>query len=792
MQPIFSSGIPTGDAFAVIIGGGIAGTSVAYHLTKRNFRDIIVLEKDKLGSGTTFHSPGLVSAAHPAHRFKPILARSVDLYSRLEEETGEKVEFSRSGTLRLATNSTRMNEFRRYVARDYFQKGDVCKTSLIDANEVQKLTNIVDTSKVLGALYTTGDGYVNTEALTRALAKGAEAGGAKIIENCSSFTLTEQSNGDWIVRFENGSEIRTINIVNAAGLWAVEVAKLTNYDLPLTFVEHQFVGNLEYLPAIVDHDSTFYIRKDGDHLFFGGFEPRASDVVIREDWHEATLEPCFERLSAAYGRACELIPCLNGSPVDARACGVTITADGYPLVGPTNERQNYWLQVGYFDGISSCGGMGKYLADWIVDREPPSELFDTEASRFNRWATRKFIKEKSQETYSMFYNWSYVNRLAGRPSERVSGIYARLAKQGGIFTFRNGWEVAETFPVDDESPASAVIREYQMVTNKCGITDLSWKSKIEVRGADSVDFLYHLLTNQVPKLGTISSGLMLTTNGNILAPLKVFHHDQFRTEFILLTDPERESRDIDWMKRVAAERRANVDISAVGEYLASVALVGPCSREVLQNLTITDVSDKSFGERSTRLIRIQNVPVLAARTSTTMGQLSYEFFHNKAGKQFGIVNFGQATHNMLRIEHGFKLWGRELTLDTNPFECGLEHLVDITKKDFIGRNALLKIIDTKWKRRLVLIACDPLKDLKDWACVPKGMEVIRRKGEEERIGQITSGTYSVRLNCPLAFAWINSDVTLNDEVYFERLHSYLFIILVLYLCKTAFIFHFFF
>ncbi|VDD86525.1 unnamed protein product [Enterobius vermicularis] len=796
----------TKNAFAVVVGGGVVGTSVAYHLAKRNIKDVIVLEKGKLASGTTHHSPGSVSASHPAHRYKPILAYSVDLYSRLEEETGEKVGFARTGTIRLATNTTRMEEFRRYVARDYFQKGDACKTSIIGADEVNALAPILDTSKILGALYTTGDGYISAEGLTRAFAKGAQDKGAEIIEQCPTFKLTEDSStGEWLVQLDDGREFRAHHIVNAAGLWAGEVGALTNLEVPLVHLEHQYaeigpieeLSSLTNLPAIIDHDSTFYVRPYGNILLFGGFESHPSDVAIREDWHtkmpegitlnNAKVEANFKRLRGAYNSACDLIPALSGAEVSARASAFTMTADGYPLVGPTSHRQNYWLMAGFFDGISSGGGMGKYLADWIVDGEPPSELFDTDANRFDRWATRDFIREKSRETYSMYYNWSYTNRLAGRPTERVSGIYARLAKEGGVFSFRNGWEVAQAFAVHDEPRLPSMIREYQMVTNKCGIIDLTWKGKIEVRGPDAKTFLERVLTTGVPSLGAIASSFMLTRRGNLLAPLKVFHHDQFRDQFILLSDPERESRDLFWLQRAAEEMKMKVDVSAVSEYLSSLAIVGPSSRDVLRELIKGDISDEAFPEHTTRLVRIDNVPVLAARTSSLTGQLSYELYHSrhalvlkladslrvynalmKAGKNYGVVNFGQTTLNILRIEHGFRLWGRELTLNTNLFECGLGHLVDLSKKDFIGRASAADLSKKQWSRKQILVACEPLKEVRDWTNIPQGMEVIRRQGEEERIGQVTSGTYSVRLQRPLAFAWINSDITVNDKVCQQR------------------------
>ncbi|KAM3715812.1 Dimethylglycine dehydrogenase, partial [Dirofilaria immitis] len=292
-QARYLSEIPK-DAFTLIVGGGIVGTSVAYHLTLRGVRDIVLLERGKLADEIALHSPGLVSSAHPIHRYKPFLAWSVELYASLEAEAKEKLEFSRTGTLRLATSETRLDEFRRYTARDYFQKGDVAKTTLIDADKVKNLAPILDTKTVLGALYTSGDGYINAQNLTLALAKGAEKRGAVLVEQCPKIKAVEEGRTDWVVKFDDGSQVRTRNIVNAAGLWAREFGRLTNLDIPLVIVEHQYahigplpeVEPLVDLPAIIDHESSFYIHRVDNSVLFGGFEQKPSDIVIREDWIE--------------------------------------------------------------------------------------------------------------------------------------------------------------------------------------------------------------------------------------------------------------------------------------------------------------------------------------------------------------------------------------------------------------------------------------------------------------------------------------------------------------------------
>ncbi|CAJ0576292.1 unnamed protein product, partial [Mesorhabditis spiculigera] len=797
----------THHAFAVVLGSGVAGSSLTYHLTKRGIKDVLLLDKGASGTAaaTSFHSPGLVSASHPAHRYKPILAYSVELYKKLEEETGEKVHFERPGTIRLATNQTRLDEFKRYIARDYYKEGDVCKTELLSPEQVIDKASVLNKERILGGLYTSDDGYVNAKGLNRAFIAGTEKGGGKVLDEAiPEFIRYDREKSEWLVGLKDGTLIHTKNLVNAGGIWANDIARLTGHSLPVVIAEHQYAvltpkeSPPNVLPALIDHDSTFYVRKtsDGKYLF-GGFES-IDKVVFREDWIKSgvpkggskLIEPHFYKLDEAFEEAKSLIPALRDAEVEAKAAVFSMSPDGYPLVGPYEK--NYWLSTGFLDGVSSAGGIGRYLADWMVDGEPPSELFDTDASRYDIWADRKFIVEKSRETYSMYYNWSYTNRRGARPTERVSGIYGRLKRDGGHFGYRNGWEVSNHFNVaqqfrleDNVAPDAtdfhfqgtlpSLIREYEMVTNKCGLIDLSWKGKIEVKGKDASELMEYAMAGPVPALGKIGSGLMLTRKGRLLAPLKIFHYDSARSQFMVLTEPERESRDLYWLRRAAAEKKFDVQVNPVSHYLASLALVGPNSRAILQELTKSDVSDTGFPMRSTRLMRLGPVSTVAARSSTTTGQLSYEIFHNRAdsaklydaifgiGRQHGIVNFGQTTLNMMRLEHGYKIWGRELTLDTNPFESGIGNLVDLERKEFIGREAAVQLSKQKYNRRLALITFDAQMPI-DVRAIPSGMEVLRREGSDERVGQITSGCYSVRLQCPLAFAWVDADVMPNETL----------------------------
>ncbi|PAV88322.1 hypothetical protein WR25_07568 [Diploscapter pachys] len=744
----------THNVFALIVGSGVAGSSVAFHLAKRGMKDVMLIEKSKstaAPSGTTYHSPGLVSASHPAHRYKPILAYSIDLYSRLDKETGGQINFEPTGTIRLATNETRLKEFRRYVGRDYYKTGDVCKTSLLGPDEVAQIAPHLAKGSILGALHTTSDGCVSASGLTRALISGAKSGGVQVREGMPKFIKYDKEKGAWFVELEGGDLVITRNLINAAGIWANDIARMSGHILPGCIVEHQY--------AVIT-------------------------VRFREDWYQKgvpaegslIIEPDFSRLDQAFTRAKELVPDLQDAKVEAHAAVFNMTPDGYPLVGPYDK--NYWVSTGFLDGVSSGGGIGKYLADWIVDGEPPHELFDTDASRYDRWADRKFILEKSKETYSMYYNWSYTDRLGGRPTNRVSGIWGRLKKEGAQFSFRNGWEVAQYFSIDDEGMISTLQREYETVTNKCGVIDLSWKGKLEIKGPDAEALMDYAFASSIPPLGQIGSGVMLTREGRLFAPMKIFHHDKGRSAFICVTEPERESRELYWLRRAAVERGFKVQVNCVSEYLASLALVGPKSREVLSHLTKADVSDSGFPMRSTRLIRLGLVAVVCARSSTSTGQLSFELFHNRAdtfklyeairnaGASVGLCNFGAATLNMMRLEHGYKIWGRELSLDTNPYECGLGTLVNLEKKDFIGRIAAEELSKKEFSRRLTLLTFEPSDNEVplQYGNLALGNEVIRRQGQEERIGQITSGTYSVRLQKPIAFAWVDNSVQPNEKL----------------------------
>uniref|UniRef100_A0A1I7WRY2 DAO domain-containing protein n=1 Tax=Heterorhabditis bacteriophora TaxID=37862 RepID=A0A1I7WRY2_HETBA len=457
----------TRHAFALVLGGGVAGSSVAYHLTKRNIRDVLLLERAGL-------------------KFVVI--------SYVDQIQFSKLKFLKVILIFLVLCILRMTvPFRRKVIGWWVLK--------------------------MGLL-------------------------------CLLVT--------WLMPVASGLTTLPVYLVASCLLWLLNISmprSSPSHHLPICRLLSIMTVHFIY----EDVETSIYLeglnlwRK----LYFGKIGLRKVYPLVKGS---RGISADFSRLNGAYTRACELIPGLKDAELDAKAAVFSMTADGYPLVGPFDK--NYWLSTGFLDGVSSGGGIGKYLADWMVDGEPPQELFDTDASRYDRWASREFIVEKSRETYSMYYNWSYTDRLGARPTDRVSGVYGRLRRDKAHFSFRNGWEiyccnwsnihfflkVAQVFDIDEEGLLSTLTREYEMVTNKCGVIDMSWKGKIEVKGPDADAFMNYAIASQVPPLGKIGSGLMLTRQGRVFAPLKIFHHDDARSAFIVLTEPERESRDLYWLE----------------------------------------------------------------------------------------------------------------------------------------------------------------------------------------------------------------------------------------------------
>lgn len=779
-----TSRIVADEANAVILGGGAVGTSIAYHLSKGGLSNVVLLESKTIASGSTSHTPGLISYFHPVPRFWRILSYSIDLYSRIEAETGHVVYFPKPGTLRITRNPERVDEFKYFLSRL-----DTDIADILEPKEIQKLFPLLNTDGVICALHTKGDGYVDTIGLAVALAAAAQKHGATVIEKCGTNVKTKlRADGLWDVETGSGT-IKTKHVINAAGLWAKDSARTINLDLPLVHVEHQHglsssISSLQNqnLPVLHDIDNRYYIRQEHDKLLFGAFEDE-SHVRILEDWSnlgvpkdvlKTTLTNHFANVDQNYNAALKTLPELQHSPIAEKYAGVVcMSPDCMPMVGPVMGFKNYWVAVGFFDGLSTAGGIGKYLADWIIDKEPPFELVETDPNRFDFWADKKFRHAKTRESYAFTYapNYPAVDRPAGRPTCRVSGIYGALISRGAKMQFTCGWENPTHFGDDREA---AIKNEYDLIMTNAGLLDLAWMSKIEIRGYDAANFLNYVLSNRPPELNRVEPSLMLTPKGNIISFVRCIHHDANQSVYILVGNPDQENRNMRWLQDVAAERKYNVEINDVSEYLAVIGTGGPRARECLSELTKEDLSDEKYPYLAAKPLRIAGVPVIGCRISES-GESGWQLYHNRAdslkiyeavmraGKKLGFATIGWEALNVLRIEKGFKRWGVELNLDHNPLEAGVDDMVDMSKGGFIGYEAMEKLKEQPLTKKLMLLTLD--------GTLPRGYKLGHEKVDLNgtTIGRVTSGCFSFAIQKYLCFAYVSPDVKPDQKLMVQIL-----------------------
>lgn len=779
------------EADAVIIGGGAVGTSIAYHLAKRGMPEVLLLEKSELTAGSTWHAAGLVALYHPGINLKNVHYYSINMFTQLERETGQAVGFHRPGSIRLATSPLRMDEMRYQMQRQGWNKAP---QYMITPDEIKEMVPIINLDGILGGLYNPSDGHIDPYSLTQALAVGARRYGAQIHQHTPVSNVKFRADGKWDVETEKGT-VTAKHVVNAGGFWARELGKMVGIELPLIPLHHQYlvtstipeVKALKHeIPVLRHLDGSFYLRMERDGLLVGPYEEK---VVACDDWVENGVPPGFgkelfqpdlDRLTPHLDIAMNLTPCFRNASIQTIVAGpITYSPDVLPLVGPHQGLHNYWVAVGFGYGIIHSCGIGKYLADWIVDSEPSYDLIELDPNRFGKWADKKYVACKARESYGMNNAAGYPKeeRIAGRPTQRVSGAHNELLARGAEMTFQFGWEKPAWFALQDNEKGykpsfrrtnwfPSMLREYDVVLNDVGVIDLTPFGKFEVTGNDAQKFLDRILANNLPKEGQTNISHMLTERGRVYAELTVTC--QGPKKYFCLTGAGSEFHDLRWMEYQATVGKYDVMVKNVTEDLGCLSIAGPQSRAVLKKLTSCDVSPEKFPFLRAMNIEIGNIPVLAIRISYT-GELGWELYHNrlatkdlykmilKVGEDYGIGDFGIYALNCLRLEKGFRSWGSDMNMDTNPFEAGLGPFVRMNKAtDFIGKNALQEIQRQGLTRKLVFLLVDTSN------VDPEGNETIWFG--KRVIGNTTSGGYSSRLKKSIALAYVPNYVAENGMV----------------------------
>lgn len=762
----------------VIVGGGIMGCSVAYHLAKLGQRDVVLLERAKLTSGSTWHAAGIVGQIRPNANLTKLVKYSVELYEHLEAETGLATGWIRNGSLRIARNSDRRAEFERTgtTARSFGIDFEILTPA-----EVQAMVPVFDVSNMDCAAWVPSDGTANPSDVTMALAKGARQRGVTIIEDTIVESM-EVAGGAVRSVTTNRGRIACEIVVNCGGIWAPELGRLAGVSVPALashhcyFITEKIPGMPRHMPSFRDPDYQTYGREEVGGLLAGAVEldPIPFDVARIPDGHEFRLmEPDFDHFEPTMERAMELIPALRSAGIKAWFNGLeAYTDDGNFILGEAPEVRNYFVGAGFnVFGIAAGGGAGRALAEWIVAGEPAVDMWPTDIRRFGEFhRSRRTVLARALEAQGRHYymGWPHLESSAGRPLRR-SPLYERLAAQGACFGTKYGWERPNWFapegvePVDTMSFGRAnwfpqVGVEHAAVRQAAGVFDMTSFAKFMIEGPDAEAQLQRICGNDVARpIGTVTYTQMLNQRGGIVADVTL---SRLGAEtFYLVTGTGFAVHDIDHVRR-SLEPGARVTIHNVTSAYACIAVMGPAARSVLQPLAEGDLANAAFPFSTCQQLFIAGAPVIAIRV-TFVGELGWELHVpmdyaltlfdaiQAAGAAYGLRNAGYRSIDSLRLEKGYRVWSADIGPDYTPYESGLGFAVRLDKgAAFIGRDALVAVRAQPRPVKLATFTAPP-------EAVLLGRETIYRDGQP--VGWLSSGGYGYTVGRSVGLGYLRGD-----------------------------------
>jgi 4-methylaminobutanoate oxidase (formaldehyde-forming) len=774
--------LPT-HARVVVVGGGIAGCSVAYHLAKLGWRDVVLLERRDISCGTTWHAAGLVGQLRATHNLTRLAKYGGDLYETLEAETGQATGFRRPGSVSLARNAGRMEELKRLASMARCFGVDV---EVITPAEAGKRWPLIRTDDLVGALWLPRDGRTNPIDTTRALARGAQLAGVKIFEN-TKVTAIHVRNGAVSGVGTDRGDIACEIVVNAAGMWARELGRMAGVAIPLHASEHFYIvtdpmpGVTPDLPVLRDTDGYIYVREEVGGLLLGGFEPVAKPWGmdgIPEDFSFSLLPEDWDHFSVLMEQAIVRIPSMATAPVRRHVNGPeSFTPDGRYYLGEAPECRNYYVAAGFNSiGIASGAGAGKALSEWIAGGEPPMDLWDIDIRRIAPFQTNpRYLRDRTEEMVGVLYaiHWPFWQPRTAR-GIRTSVLHDRLAARGACFGVVMGWERANWFARPGMEPVyrysygrqnwfPCAADEHRAVREAVGLFDQSSFAKLRLEGPDAVDVLQRLCANDVDgPAGRIVYTQMLNDRGGIEADLTVTRLGP--DAFLVVTAAAASTHNAHWIRRHLGDARAV--LTDVTHAYAVISVMGPRSRALLARLTDTDLTNAGFPFGASREIWIASAPARATRI-TYVGELGWELYVETAlapgvydaivaaGGEFGLTHAGYHAMDSLRMEKAYRSWGHDVGIEDTPLEAGLEFCVRFDKKTpFIGRDALLARRDRPLRRRLVVFTLDDPEPLLYHD------EPIWRDGA--LVGRTTSGAYGHTLGRAIALGFVEHEDGVSD------------------------------
>ncbi len=779
----------------VIIGGGVIGASVAYHLTLAGETDVLLIEQGELSCGTTWHAAGLVGQLRATESSTRLVQYSTDLYSRLEDETGLSAGFKRCGGLTVARTEDRMTQLRRTAAT---AEAFDLECEMLTAAEAGERWPLMSTDDLVGAIWLPGDGKANPTDLTMALAKGARQRGARVVEHVQVFDVLTEDDAVVGVYTSHGDVDAEI-VVNCAGQWANALAARIDVTVPLHSAEHFYVvtdqidGIHPDLPILRDPDGYTYFKEEVGGLVVGGFEPEAKPWVapdqIPDPFQFQLLDEDWEHFSVLMDSALERLPVLKETGIRKFYNGPeSFTPDNQFILGEAPDVRGFFVGAGFNSvGIATAGGAGKALAEWIVDGEPSLDLLTVDIRRFAPFqGDHGWLRARVGEVLGLHYAIPWPNREfdTARPL-RTSPAYERLADANAGFGSKMGWERANFFAAPGEDPAIEygwgrqnwhpwTAAEQRATREAAAVFDQTSFSKYVVSGADAEAALQWICTNDVAVENgrTVYTGL-LNARGTYESDLTVTR--VAADEFFLVSSSATTERDQDWIRRNIPDGLL-VGITDVTDDLAVYGVMGPSSRNLLSRLTDADLSDEGFPFGTSREIRLAGATVRATHI-TYVGELGWELYVPNesalavydelmaAGADLGVANAGYYAIDSLRLEKGYRAYGRELTPDFNPVEAGLTFACKLkTDVDFLGRAAVEKAKADGPSRRLVSFVCD------DPDATPWGGELVRRDGVAA--GQVMSAAWGETLGAGVGLAYVKAPDGMTASADYVRSGDY--------------------
>jgi len=772
-------------ARVVVVGGGVVGVATLYQLARMGWNDVVLLERNELTSGSTWHAAGLLPLFNMSYSVGQVHKHSVALYKELEAETGQAVGFSQVSNIRLAMNRDRMDEYHQYAG--------VARTIGIEVNflkpeEVKEIWPLCNINGLVGAIQHPGDGYIQPADLTQALAIGARNRGAEINRGITVEGLEWQPSGDWLVKSDRG-DIRCEHVVSATGNFARRTGAMVGLDVPVIPVEHQYIvteahpeivkrheAGLPEMGVLRESDGSWYLREEAGGLILGPYEQGAPICYPDGPANDAEYElfpEDLDRLAPHIDAAINRVPAFGEVGVKRVYNGaIPYTPDGSPIIGPAWGLRNFWLNEGHSFGITAAGGAGWQLAHWMIEGEPTIDMLGVDPRRFGDYANFAYLKAKNEEAYANVFTIHYPDeeRPAGRPL-RQAPCYDRMKNLGAVFGQKAGWERPNWFATqgtlqeDDWSFRRSawfenVGNECRNVAENVGLLDMTAFAKCRISGSGAEAFLDKLIANRLPKsIGRVNLCHALNSKGGVHSEFTILRERE--DSFYLVSAGVYQRLDHDWLWRNMPQD-GSVQMVNLTNAKGVLVVAGPNSRILMQRVSDANFENNAFPWLSARDITVGQAMLTALRMNY-VGELGWELHHEieyqnhifdalmVAGEDLGLKPFGIRAMDSLRYEKSYRMVGTELSIEYSAYESGLDRFVYPDKGDFIGRNALLAWRDKGFSNTFVTMEVHGTTDADALGNNPI-------YAGDDLVGRATGGNYGFRTGKSLALGMVSPEL----------------------------------